>query len=905
MNQKRMTGRKRIFLIDGPHAIYRSYHAIRSLSTSKGLPTNATYGFTQILQKIIKEYDPEYLAVVFDTSLPTFRHQAFAGYKANRPPMPDDLSAQMPWIRRLLEACRIPQVQQDGYEGDDVIGTLACQAVEGGLEAVLVSGDKDLAQLAGPNVKILNPGKDSLQGPEEIVSQFGVTPGQIPDFLALCGDTVDNLPGVPGVGPKTAAQLLQQFGSLEQVLQRSDEIENARIREAVKRSEEAVRRNLELVKVDCRVPLTSGVEDFKRAEPDHTLLRQLLQELEFQRLLDELPPERRLREDLYQKVLDELSLSQLIEELSRSGGFALHLETTPGSPMFAGPGCPPMFAIPLGMAFAAEGDRAWYIPVAHHYLGAPAQLPLGLVLERLRPLLEDQRVPKFGQDLKYELLLLKRLGVEVQGVAFDTMLASFLLDPSRRGYRLADMAPERLSHKMLSYDELTEKKGSHQKPPEAVGIEQARRYCCEDAHAAFLLTRILEKEIRQQGLDELFHQVEIPLLRVLMEMEFTGIRINTGFLADLAAEFGGRLGGLEQEIYRLAGESFNINSPQQLGVILFDKLKLPGAKRTKTGYGTNVRVLTRLAELHPLPRQILDYRSLSKLLSTYVEALPRLVNPETGRLHTCFNQCVAITGRLSSSDPNLQNIPIRTLEGRKIRQAFIPSEGMWLVSADYSQIELRVLAHVSGDERLLEAFRRDQDVHAHTASTLFGCSPEEMTPEMRSRAKTINFGVVYGMGAFGLAEQLSISREAAREFIEHYFQTYQGVKNWQQACLEEARKSGYVTTLLNRRRPLPEISSKNAGMRAMAERTAINTPIQGTAADLIKMTMIRLFHRLRDGGFRTRMILQVHDELLFDVPEAELEKVKPIIRDEMEGVLPLKIPLKVDLHEGRNWSEAH
>lgn len=892
-----MEKRKRIFLIDGAHAIYRSYHAIRELTSSKGLPTNATFGFIQIVQKIVKDYDPEYLVVVFDTPAPTFRHKLYPEYKANRPPMPEDLSVQIPWIKKVLEAYRIPQVEQEGYEGDDLMGTLAHKARQEDLEAVLVTGDKDLCQLVGPNIRVLDPRKDLLMGPEEVVSQFGVAAEQLADFLALTGDKVDNLPGIPGVGPKTAALLLQRFGTLEELFRRVSEIEKPKLRGLVEENRDQVWKTRELVEIFCEVPLQSGIEHFSRKSPDPEALRELFLNLEFQRLLDDLPAEKRLKEDRYVVVQDEKSLDDLIDALSgRTEGFALDLETT---------SLTPMLAEPVGLSFAVEGDRAWYVPVGHDYLGVPNQLPLKDVLERLGPVLDNPSLPKFGQNIKYDLLVLKKQGLDVKGIAFDTMIASYLLDPSRRGHRLDDLALEYLNHKMISFQDVTGPKGPAQKTFDAVEVETAAVYSCEDAHATYLLTRVLEKKIRDEGFERLFHEVEVPLIEVLTEMEFTGIKIDVEFFSSLSHEFREKLLLLEKEIHVEAGTSFNINSPQQLGKILFDEIKLPGAKRTKTGYATDVKVLSRLAEKHPLPRLVLEYRSLSKLLSTYVDALPRLVNPETGRIHTSFNQSVTATGRLSSSDPNLQNIPIRTAEGRKIRQGFIPEEGMELLSADYSQIELRILAHVSGDERLLEAFQRGQDVHAHTAGLLFGCEPELISEEMRRRAKVINFGVIYGMGAYGLAEQLGISMGEAREFIEQYFLTYSGVKAWQEACLQEARKTGYVKTLLNRKRPLPEISSRNANVRSMAERTAINTPIQGTAADLIKVAMIRVFHRLGEEGFRTRMLLQVHDELVFEVLEPEREKVRPLIREEMENVMPLQVDMKVDMEQGKNWSEAH
>jgi len=813
--------------------------------------------------------------------------------------MPEDLSVQIPWIRKVLEAYRIPLVQKEGYEGDDLMGTYAEMARRRGMDAVLVTGDKDLCQLAGDRIRILDPRKDMLIGPEEVVSLFGVTAEQLPDLLALTGDAVDNLPGIPGVGPKTAAALLQRFDSLDELFRRSGEIDKPALRKKVEQHRETVLRTRELVEIFRRVPVEDDLETFRRHEPDPDALRVLFTELEFQRLLDTLPAstEKSLPADRYRTVLDEKGLDELVGVLSRAReGFALDLETTSLSAMQARP---------VGFSFAVEGERAWYVPVAHDYLGAPAQLRQDHVLERLRPVLEDPALPKFGQNIKYDLLVLKNQGAEVRGVTFDTMIASYLLDASRRGHSLDDLALEHLGHKMISYSDVTGPKGASQKTFDAVEVEAGSVYACEDAHATYRLTRILEKKIQEEGFERLFHEVEVPLIEVLTQMEFNGIKVDVSFLGTLTREFREKLQGLEKEIHDQAGCPFNINSPKQLGKILFEDLGLPVSKKTKTGYATDVKVLTSLSDKHPLPRLVLEYRSLAKLLGTYVEALPRLVNPETGRIHTSFNQSVTATGRLSSSDPNLQNIPIRTTEGRKIRQAFIPEKGMRLLSADYSQIELRILAHVSGDPNLTAAFRADEDVHAHTAATLFGCAPAEVTDEMRRKAKTINFGVIYGMGAFGLAGQLGIPRGEAAAFIDHYFETYSGVKAWQEACLEEARKTGGVTTLLGRKRPLPDINSRNGSVRAMAERTAINTPIQGTAADMIKAAMIRVFHRLRNEGLHTRMLLQVHDELVFEVPDGEGDKVRPIVREEMEGVMPLDIPLKVDMQDGADWSEAH
>jgi DNA polymerase-1 len=690
---------------------------------------------------------------------------------------------------------------------------------------------------------------------------------------------------------------LQQFGSLEEIIRRAEEIEKPKLRKVVQENTETIRKTRELVEVDCRVPLDVVAKDLRRSEPDVPALREMFRRFEFHRFLEELPAEKKLTDAHYGTVLDEKALDELIDLLGRSReGFALDLETTSKDPMLARP---------VGLSFCVDSDRAFYVPVAHRCLGAPAQLPLPSVLDRLQPLLANPELPKFGQNIKYDLLVLKRQGVKVEGVAFDTMIASYLLDPSVRGHGLDDLAMTHLDHKMISYEDVTGKKGASQLGFEEVEVEKAAEYSCEDAHATYLLTRILGEKIREEGFEHLFHEVEIPLIEVLTEMEYAGVKIDVDHFHGLSVEFRAELARLEGEIHELVGGPFNINSPQQLGKILFEKLKLSSPKKTKTGYATDVKVLTRLAGEHPLPRLVLDYRSLSKLLSTYVEALPRQIHPETGRIHTSFNQAVTATGRLSSSDPNLQNIPIRTPNGRRIRQGFIPEEGMWMLSADYSQIELRILAQISGDKRLREAFQKEQDIHGHTAGLLFGCKPEEVTEEMRRKAKVINFGVIYGMGQNALADQLGITRDEARAFIDQYFQTYEGVKDWREACLEQAREKGYVTTLLNRRRYLREIFSEHAGIRSLAERTAVNTPIQGTAADMIKVAMIRLLRRLREQGLETRMLLQVHDELVFEVPEAEMEVVKPLIREEMEGVMPLEVPMRVDMEIGRNWSEAH
>ncbi len=891
---ERVEKRTRLFLIDGGHTLYRAYHAIRDLATTKGFPTNAIYGFVQTIQKILKEHVPEYLAVIFDAPGPTFRHKIYPRYKAHRPEMPEDLSIQIPVLRDLLDAYRIASLEAQGYEGDDLIGTLATQAKAAGIECIIVSGDKDLCQLVDADICLFDPRKDMFIGPNEVYHIFGVLPDQIRDLLALAGDTVDNLPGVPGVGLKTAAALLRRFGSVASMLARIEELDKPRLRELIQVHREQILLNQRLVTIERSVPVPLELEQLRPTQPDTERLRALFIKLEFHKLLEELPCARCLSSEHYRMVTDESSLEKLAEELATcSNGFALDVETTSKVPSRADI---------VGISFCTGDDRAYYLPLGHCYAGAPAQLPFDTVKRVLAPVLWNEKIPKFGQNIKYDMLVLRRHGIHLKGIAFDTMVASYVLDPSRRSHSLDTLALEFLHHKMISYSEVTSEEayGFEQVP-----VEKAYTYSCEDAHATYLLVHILGTRIKEEGFEQLFSDIEMPLIEVLVDMEYVGVRIEAELLRALSTEFHKQLEALEQRIYDIAGEPFNINSPQQLGRILFEKLRLPRPRKTKTGYATDMKVLNRLARDHPLPAQIIEYRSLSRLISTYIDVLPTLIHPHTGRIHTSYNQTITATGRLSSSDPNLQNIPIRSPEGRRIREAFIPEDGMVLLSADYNQVELRILAHLSGDTKLLGAYQADQDVHARTAAELFGVAPELVTEEMRRLAKVINFGVIYGMGPYGLAEELHIPRGRAHEFIENYFATYTGVKEYRERCLAEARTRGYVTTLFNRRRYLPELNSKDPATRSIAERTAINTPIQGTAADIIKVAMIRIHHRLHAQGYRSRLIMQVHDELVLEVPEDEVAKIEVLVREEMEGVVSLSIPLKVDVHIGKNWSEAH
>ena len=885
---------KRLFLIDGSSYIFRAFYAIRGLSTSKGFPTNAIFGFTSMLLKILKDHRPEAMAVVFDAKGPSFRSGIFREYKANRPPLSDDLSRQIPYIKEIVEAFRIPILEKEGYEADDLIGTVAKRARGEGIDVVIVSGDKDLLQLVDERVTQLDTMRDELYGPKEVEAKLGVKPSSIPDMMGLCGDPIDNIPGVPGIGKKTAQELIRRYGSLEALLERAEEDPGIRkrLKEAIRQNRQQALLSKQLATIDTQVPLEFRWEDFRLAPPDEERLKAIFRELEFHRFLKELFPERTLSEEGYHLVTEKEDLEALVRRLRKAEGFALDLESTSRDPMMAQL---------VGFAISLSPHEAYYIPVGHDYLGAPPQLPVDEVLTRLKGVLEDEGIKKYGQNIKYDYIILGRYGVKLRGISCDAMVAAYLLDPTRRVYNLESLAQQFLGHQMITYKEVVGKGEGFQK----VELEQAKRYACEDADVTFLLAGELLGRLGQEGLKGLFERVELPLIEVLAEMEMWGVRVDVGQLGEFSKELEGRLWRLEEEIQRMAGVRFNLNSPQQVGKVLFERLGLPVKKRTKTGYSTDVEVLQSLAREYEIARLLLEYRGLAKLKSTYVDALPKMINPETGRIHTSYNQTATATGRLSSSEPNLQNIPIRTEEGRRIREAFIPEEGWVLLGADYSQIELRILAHLSADPTLIEAFRREEDIHTRTACEVFGVGPNEVTPEMRREAKVINFGIIYGMSPYGLSKELGVEPKVAARYIEDYFRRYQGVKAFIEGVISEAKRKGYVTTLFGRRRPLPEINSTNRTARQFAERTAINTPVQGTAADLIKMAMVNIYKRIREEGLRAKLIIQVHDELILEVKEEELEKVKGMVKEEMEGVSELRVPLKVEISSGRNWGEIH
>jgi len=889
-----MSERPRLFLIDGSSYIFRAFYAIRHLSNSKGLPTNAIYGFTQMLLKVVKEYRPEYLAVVFDSKAPTLRSQRYEAYKAHRPPMPESLVPQIPYIKRIIAAYRIAMLEQDGYEADDIIGTLA-ETLSAEVDVAIISGDKDLLQLVNDRVRVIDTMKGQTFGVEEVMERYGVRPEQMVEIMGLAGDAVDNIPGVPGIGEKTAIELIKTFGTIENVLAHLDQVPQKKLRHNLEAYAEQARLSRELATLRLDVPLSFELRDFASAHPDLESLRTIFRELEFNKLLRELPETGGSVKRDYRLVTEREALLSLLEALKEAGTFSIDLETT--SPF-------PMWAEWVGMSLSYAPDQAFYVPLGHKLREGETELPLSWVVEQMKPLLEDDTVKKVGQNIKYDWIVLRRYGIELRGISCDTMIASYLLNPTQHQHNLAEIAQEYLGRRVSSYKDVVGS-GSKAVTFAEIDLEKARDYSCEDAEVTLALSRVLLPKLAEEGLKDLYDQMELPLLVVLARMEMHGVKIDLDLLRDFSKEIEIQLQQKMDRIYALAGETFNIHSSQQLGKILFEKLKLPMVKKTKTGYSTDVDVLTKLALHHELPLEVLAFRNLSKLKSTYVDALPKMVHPQTGRIHTSYNQTVTATGRLSSSDPNLQNIPVRGEEGGRIRQAFIPEKGHRLVSADYSQIELRILAHFSQDEALVDAFRRDEDIHAHTASEIYGVPKEQVTPSMRREAKVINFGILYGMSAYGLSQQLGIDPKLAQARIDDYFKKHPGVAGYIERGLQEAREKGYVTTLFNRRRYLPELHSPATPVRQAAERMAINTPLQGTAADIIKVAMIRVQNLIDRSGLSTRMIMQVHDELVFEAPEEEVERVVPLIREEMEHVIPLVVPLKVSIHHGRNWAEVH
>ena len=884
---------KLLCLIDTSALVYRAFHAIRPLTTSTGQPTNALFGFCQMLMKVLEDFQPTHVAAALDLPGPTWRHQVFPAYKAQRPPMDPDLAAQFPFVSRLLEAFVLPAVGVEGFEADDIIATLTRWGREAGCEVLIISGDKDLMSLVGDGVVMFDTMKNKRYDLDAVAERHGVTGERLLDLLALAGDSADNIPGVPGVGPKTALKLLAEFGDLETLLQKSELIERKSWREKMLQHKEKAELSRRLVTLSDDVEIGFSLDDFLCREPDRSALKELFAELEFHSLSHRLSPQQTVTRDGYRLIDTQDKFIALLKELAEVKELAVDTETT---------SVDPMSAKLVGISLAWTENDAAYIPVGHD--GAVTQLDKETVLSGLRPLLSDVKIKKWGQNIKYDAIVLQRAGLGLDGIAFDSMVASYLVNPTRHRHGLDALALEHLGHTPITFKEVVGS-GRNQVTIDKITPAKVSDYACEDAQLAFLLTKILAPKLKNDNLDELFEKIERPLIEVLMRVEMNGVYLDVGLLKRTAVKYEQRLQVMAGEIYVLAGGEFNINSPKQLAEILFERLQLPVLKRTKTGPSTAVEVLGRLAEEHPLPAKILEYRSLSKLVSTYLVALPRLVNRHTGRVHTSYNQAVTATGRLSSSDPNLQNIPIRGVDGAVIRQAFIGTGENLILAADYSQIELRILAHFSGDPALVDAFKKGADIHTRTAAEVFQVLPMMVSPEMRRQAKAINFGLIYGMGAHKLAQELDIDRKTAKAYIEGYFAAYAGVQKYFTKVVDEAKRLEYVTTLFKRRRYLPEINSKNHNLKEMARRTALNTPIQGTAADLIKLAMVVIDQRLRERGFHSKMIMQVHDELVFEVPPDEVNDLTLMVRKEMVEVYPLKVPLVVDVGVGKNWREAH
>jgi len=905
---------KPLVLVDGSSYLYRAFHAMPKLTNSKGEPTGATYGVVNMLRRLLKDYDPEHVAVVFDAKGKTFRDELYDQYKANRPPMPDDLRGQIDDIHAIVQAMGLPILVVEGVEADDVIATLARRAEAGGLDTVVSTGDKDLAQLVDEHITLVNTMNDTVLDTEGVVDKFGVPAERIVDYLALIGDTSDNVPGVPGVGPKTAVKWLQQYGSLDGIVEHAGAIKG-KVGENLRASLEQLRLSRELVTVKYDVALDLAPEDLQLGEPDTGRLREYYARLEFRTWLAEVlgPDGGRSADEQaggtggadaaqgsagrYETLLDEDAFGAWLARLGEAEFFSFDLETT---------SLDYMRAEIVGCSFAVATGEAAYVPVAHDYPGAPAQLDRDHVLERLRPLLEDAQRAKLGHNLKYDMSVLASCGIELRGIRFDTMLESYVLDSTASRHDMDSLALKYLGHKNISYEDVAGK-GAKQIGFNEVALEQAAPYAAEDADIALRLHEHLWPRLNELGgLRRVFEDIEMPLVPVLSRMERHGVLIDTERLRAQSARLAERMAEIEQAAHEEAGGPFNLASPKQIQAILFDQLKLPVLAKTPKGQpSTAESVLAELALDYPLPRLILDYRAMAKLKSTYTDKLPEQVNPKTGRVHTSFHQAVAATGRLSSSDPNLQNIPIRSEEGRRIRQAFIAAPGYRMIAADYSQIELRIMAHLSGDEGLLRAFAAGEDIHRATAAEVFATMPEDVTGEQRRAAKAINFGLIYGMSAFGLGRQLGIDRGEAQAYVDRYFARYPGVKQYMERTRAQAREQGYVETVFGRRLYLPEINASNAQRRQYAERTAINAPMQGTAADIIKRAMIRMDRILDETGVDARMILQVHDELIFEVAESRVQELSDIIVSTMVGAAELNIPLVVDVGMGANWDEAH
>ena len=893
----------KLYIVDGSGYIYRAFFANQHLRTSAGVPTNAIYGFTAMLRRLVDAERPTHLAIAFDSGRDGWRRDLYPAYKQNRSAKPEELAAQEPAIRDIVDAYRIPVLQQDGMEADDLIATLCRKGREAGLEVVIVTSDKDLMQLVGPGVLMLDTMKDRRIGPKEVEEKFGVPPERVIDILALAGDTSDNIPGVPGIGPKTATALVQQFGDLDGVLANIPAVTGAKRRENLETYRDQALLSRQLVRLEDQCDIEFNLDALVVGDPDYPALKSLFERWEFWRLLEALQDEmgRRVARPSAVQVLDtDVAIVTEPDALSAAVHSCLSAKTY-GLSLYATDPDPHRAHI-VGFGLSSTDHQAFYIPVGHRYLGAPRQLPLTDVLEQMAPLFAGGRADAVVHDFKRALVLLSRHGVDIARVACDPMLASYLLDPGKTDYSLPAMSADLLAYEARTLAQLCGT-GRKAMPPDEVSVEAAAKLCGQHSDLARLLWRALWPALGDAGLGALHDDLEIPLSRVLAGMEGSGAPIDRGVLGGLSTAWRGEIQRLEAECFDLVGRPFNLGSTKQLREILFDELGLASGRKTKTGRSTDQAVLEALADEHELPGLILEWRSFSKLTSTYVDALPALAHPD-GRVRTDFNQVSAATGRLASSNPNLQNIPIRTKRGQEIRRAFVARTGWKLLCADYSQIELRVVAHMSGDKELKAAFNRGEDIHRSTASKIFDVPPLLVTSAQRGIGKTINFGVTYGMGANRLSRDLDISRADAKRYIEAYFEKYSGVDGYFNELVTRARRNGYAETLLGRRRPIPQLTAFQRNIRSLGERLAVNTPIQGTAADIMKRAMVSLGARIAEGGWGANMLLTVHDELVFEVPPDELKEFRQLVEREMAGAVPLSVPLVVDSGVGDTWLDA-
>ncbi len=888
--------RPTLYLVDGSSYIFRAYYAIRHLSTSKGVATNAVFGVTQMLLRLLNDKNPTHIGIVLDAGGKTFRHDLYEDYKANRPPPPEDLKQQFPLVKEAIQSLNLRLVEVAGVEADDVIATITRKAVRQDYDVVLVSGDKDLMQLVGERVSMYDSKTDISYDREGVKKKLGIYPELVVDFLALTGDASDHIPGVKGVGPKTAVKLLEENQDLDVVLERTSEMKPGKLRDALLEDADRARLAKKLVKLKDDVLLQYTLDEFIRIPPELDVLDGFLGEMEFGGLRRQLVNKRVIDTGVYRTIFNREDLQALMSEVCAYKCCALDLETT---------SLDPMKAHIVGISLCPKDGRAAYIPVAHHDPHAEKQLSVDEVLEIIAPLWQDREIRLFGQNIKYDAVVLKhRHGIELPQVACDAMVASYVLDPSRSSHSLDNLSRDLLGHETISFQEVVGEKNPSASFAD-VSIDKATAYSGEDADVTLRLCELLLPMVEQQSMSSLLREIELPLINVLTDMEVAGVRVDTRKLDTLRDDLSREIQALEEKIFFLAGKNFNINSPAQLRVILFEELGFEKKKKTKSGASTDSSVLEELALFHDLPREILNYRSLSKLMTTYVDVLPSMINPQTGRIHTSFNQAITATGRLSSSNPNLQNIPIRTEMGRRIREAFIASEGCLLMSADYSQVELRILAHLSKDRALLEAFQRGDDVHAQTAARIFDVELSKVNSEMRRRAKAVNFGIIYGQGAFNLAKQLAIPLVEAKQIIDNYLERYSGVKQWVDNIHAKARRDKQVQTMFGRTRKLEDIHSTNARIRANAERIAQNTPIQGSAADIIKRAMIDIHRVIRQKGIQAKMVLQVHDELVFDVKKQHAGLLEQEVRHSMETAANMEVELVVDISSGDSWAQIH